>query len=205
MNKIFITCLVAILLVSTPALSTAAEKQVLAHESFSLEAAGGELEVEKYLLNDEVLVSIVTKSGEKLLDMGALGSEDKKFTDGEKTIGLAVKDLTGDGIPEVISSAYYGPASALYVFQFNPASKKFAPMKFIDSSDAELNRDFMVSDFPAADGEGMVILPDNSLKAIGKIYPSEPDKEVIPGTYLFRFDNGSFKLAETKPLEANKE
>lgn len=200
MNRLYIAILATILLISTPLLSSAVEKKILAHETFTLEAAGGEISVEKYLSNDEIGITIATKSGEKLLEMTDLGSEDKMFSVEESATGLLVKDLTGDNVPEVIAAAYYGPASALYVFKFDPASKKFAPMKFIDSEDADLHRNFMVSDLPASNGSDMAILADNSLRSMGKIYPSEAGKEIIPGSYLFKFVDGSFKLTETKPL-----
>lgn len=179
---------------------SAAERKILKSETFSLEAAGGELTVNKFLANDEVGIEILDKSGAKLLDLNAMGSQDKLFTAMDAAVNLKIVDLTGDGVPEVVASAFFGPGSALYVFKFDAAGKKFAPVKFADNPDPEMHREYMVSDLPSEDGKDMLIKEDLSLVARGKIYPASPEDSMKEGEYLFKFADGAFKLVEKKEL-----
>lgn len=194
--------MVAILFASI-ALTTAfsAEKKILGRESFKLGSDNKEIVAEKYLENNEIMVSITDKSGKSLLDSSPIGNEEKLFLLDGKPTGLAVKDLTGDGIPEVIATAFYGPASALYVYRYDEAKNKFAPVIFIDNPDPDLCRDFMVSDLPMEDGSDMQVKADNSLVAMGKIYPENNIQKVTKGLYTYKFEGNGFKLIDRKQLK----
>ena len=196
-----------VMLISLPMAGQSAEdKEMLKSEKFSFEPAGGELVINKFFLDDEIGVEILDKSGNKLLEMKGIGTQDKMFSLKGQATGLAVADVTGDQVPEVLASAFYGPASALYIFKFDLASKKFAPVKFADSDDVEMHREFMVSDLPAENGADMTISEDLVLTARGKIYPSSPEDAVKAGEYLFKFADGVFKLIETREIkEAGQE
>ena len=198
--KLFIVLLIAF--VSVCVVSQAVVKRVvLSKTSFQLNKSGETFSVEKYKSNNEVGIVVTTKDGRKVLDLDYMGAEEKLFTLVDKPKSIAIKDLTGDGIPEVIATAYYGPASALYVFKYNEKMKKFAPMKFIDSKDAEMNRDFMVSDMPQANGLDMTILANNQLRSLGKIYPTKLGGKTKAGYYYFEARKDNFKLIKTEVLK----
>jgi hypothetical protein len=179
----------------------AEDKEMIKSEKFTLEQAGGELSINKFFLGDEIAVEIVDKSGNKLLEMKGIGTQDKLFSLMGKATSLAVADVTGDQVPEVLASAFYGPASALYIFQFDAAGKKFVPVKFADSDDVEMHREFMVSDLPAENGADMSISEDLVLTARGKIYPTSLEDPVKAGEYRFKFADGQFKLIETREMK----
>ncbi|MEW6709073.1 MAG: hypothetical protein AB1403_04555 [Candidatus Riflebacteria bacterium] len=193
MKKLTLALLFAVAL-GAPVL--AAEKEILKSENLKLDAVG-ELTINKFKAAEAVGVEIIDKAGNKLLDMPSIGSAEKMFSINDAATSLAVVDLTGDGVAEVVASAFFGPGSALYVFKFDADKKKFVPIKFDDNPDPEMHREFMVSDLPSDDGKDMVIMPDLTLKARGKIYPATPEEKVKEGEYLFKFADGAFKLTET--------
>jgi hypothetical protein len=96
------------MLISLPMAGQAAEdKEMIKSEKFTLEQAGGELSINKFFLGDEIAVEIVDKSGNKLLEMKGIGTQDKLFSLMGKATSLAVADVTGDQVPEVLASALY--------------------------------------------------------------------------------------------------
>ncbi|MFZ5952410.1 MAG: hypothetical protein ACOYXC_17040 [Candidatus Rifleibacteriota bacterium] len=197
MKKLTIALLFAVALGSSV---LAAEKEILKSEKLKLDAVG-ELTINKFKADETVGVEILDSAGNKLLDMPSIGSAEKMFSLNDAPTSLAAVDLTGDGVPEVVASAFFGPGSALYVFKFDPESKKFAAIKFDDNPDPEMHREFMVSDLPSDDGKDMAILPDLTLKARGKIYPASTEETVKEGEYFFKFADGAFKLNETRSAE----
>lgn len=205
MKKLINMLFIVAVLVSLVSAVQAEDIEILKSEKMQLEAAGGELTINKFYSGDEICVEIVDKSGKKLLEMPAIGTKDKMFSLNGKATSLAVADVTGDGVAEVLASAFYGPASALYVFKFDEAGKKFAPVRFADSDDVDLQRDYMVSDLPATDGHDMSVDADLNLIARGKIYPSSPEEAVKAGEYRFKFADGVFKLIETKEMKEETE
>ncbi len=203
MKRLFTILIIGALIVSTHfalAAKQSDDKQILSSAVFTIKDSGENLSVEKYKANNNVGIRISSKSGESLLDMNEIGIEDKFFTVGDDKTSLTVKDVTGDGVPEVITAAYYGPSSALYVFKFDAAKRKFLPMKFIDSKDASMHRDFMVSDMPQDNGQDMTVLADNSLRALGKIYPTKAGQKASAGLYFFKHEKGAFKLLKTEKI-----
>jgi hypothetical protein len=177
------------------------EIEMIKSAKMKLEAAGGELTINKFFAGNEICVEIIDETGKKLLEMHGIGTQEKLFSLRGKATGLAVADVTGDGVEEVLASAFYGPASALYVFKFDEAGKKFAPIKFADSDDAYLHREYMVSDLPATDGTDMRIDDELNLIARGKIFPSSAEESVKTGEYHFKFIDKVFKLIEIKELK----
>jgi hypothetical protein len=203
MKRLFTFLIVSVLLISSHfalAAKQTDDKQILSSAVFTIKESGENLNIEKFKTNNNIGISISSKSGESLLEMKELGVEEKLFTVGEKPTSLIVKDVTGDGVPEVITAAYYGPASALYVFKFDKAKRKFLPMKFIDSKDASMHRDFMVSDMPQDNGQDMTIMANNNLRALGKIYPAKAGQKATPGLYFFVHKKGAFKLQKTEKI-----
>ncbi len=201
MKKLTIAFLFAIAL-GSPVI--AAEKEILKSASLKLDVVG-ELTINKFKAADAVGVEILDKAGNKLLDMPSIGSTEKMFSFNDAATSLAVVDLTGDGVAEVVASAFFGPGSALYVFRFDSESKKFVPIKFDDNTDPEMHREFMVSDLPSDDGKDMAILPDLTLKARGKIYPASAEDDAKEGEYFFKYADGTFKLTETRSAEPFEE
>ncbi len=199
-----INSIIVLIIMCGLSVSLVAAPKTLARESFRLNNEQGNVTAEKFIDNNEVGVTIKSDSGQSLLEIKNIGSQDKKFLADEKTCTLLVKDLTGDTVPEVIATAYYGPASALYVFRYQPEKKAFVPMKFIDSKDVSLQREYMVSDLPLENGQDMRIEADNTLLAVAKIFPAKSGQKAVVGEYKFAYADGSFKLVSKKPV-ADKE
>lgn len=193
----------AVLLALNPLLAVE-DIEIIKSEKINLAAAGGELTVKKFFADEEICVEVVDKSGNKLLEMPSMGTREKMFQINGKPASLAIADVTGDGVEEILASAFYGPASALYVFKFDSASKKFSPIKFADSDDAELHREFMVSDLPSDNGSDMTVKEDLRLVARGKIYPSSPEESVKAGEYTFKYADGVFKLIKTEEIKGGE-
>lgn len=177
------------------------KNNLLAKTSFQIDKTSELLNVKKFKINEEVGLTITNKAGDKLLDISSMGVEEKLFTIKNEAKSIAVKDVTGDGVPEVITTAYYGPASALYVFKYDKKTNKFAPIKFIDTNDAEMNRDYMISDMPQDNGYDMTVLANNQLRALGKIYPSTLGEKAKVGYYYFKLDKDGYKLIKTEVLK----
>lgn len=199
MKSAFFAILIAVLLANP---STTIAETTLGSDSLTL-GGGEKLNITKYLDEKGVGIRAATADGTKICEFGEMGSEDKLFTIDAKATGLAVKDITGDGVAEIITAAFYGPtASGLYVFNYDAASKKLVPVKFLNSDDPELSTDFMVSDVRQENNQDMTVEADGTLQAVGKIYPEDAGSEPVTGLYKFKYADGSFKLSEKKPLPA---
>ncbi len=200
MKKVLITMVMGLLLAAPSYAETS-----LAEDTLTL-AGGEKIKVAKYLDDKGVGIRLSTEAGGKIYQHENLGSEDKLFKLDDKGTKLALKDLTGDGIPEILAAAFYGPtASGLYVFSYDAAAKKIVPVKFLNSNSPDLSTECMVSDIRQEDGSDMVINADGSMTAMGMIYPKEPGDEAAPGFYTWKFADGMFKLAETKPMPVDEE
>ncbi|HEY9068984.1 MAG TPA: hypothetical protein VIV61_01935 [Candidatus Ozemobacteraceae bacterium] len=149
---------------------------------------------------DEVRLTIQDAAGTNLFQSEVLGSEEKLFTLEGKPTSLALRDLTGDGVPEVITSAFYGPlASGLYVFTWDAAAKKFVPVPCIYPK-FDLTRDLLVSDVQREDGSDMVIGADNVVTMLGLVYPDKEGAAPTKAAYTFAFDKGRFVHQKTEPI-----
>ncbi|MDD3148897.1 MAG: hypothetical protein PHD82_16510, partial [Candidatus Riflebacteria bacterium] len=136
----------------------------VASRSLELKAIDGTLSIETHLDTNGVTLKILGAEGKEIFASENLGSEDKLFMMGDQATGLATHDFDGDGNPEILVSAFYGPqASGLYVFRYDTAAGKFAPVKFLNSTDAELSTENLVSDIRQENGSDMVVKEDGSL------------------------------------------
>lgn len=200
MKRLFIALLIGALFVSP----TAVKGETILSSS-TADLGGEKVSISKYLDEKGVGIRLATAAGAKLAEFGEMGSEDKLFKVDGSAVGLVAKDLTGDGVPEIITAAFYGPAaSGLYIFNYDSAKKALVPVKFLNDSDPDLSTDFMVSDIRQDSGDDMVINADGSLTALGKIYPTDGMGEIVDGFYTFKFVDGAFKLSEKKPVPAGK-
>lgn len=198
--NIFISISMLLILLCSQSRATTSNN-LLAKTTFKLYKTSELLNVKKFKINEKVGITITNKLGKKLLDFSSMGAKEKLFTVGNEAKSIAIKDITGDGVPEVITTAYYGPASALYVFKYDQKADKFAPIKFIDSKDAEMNRDYMISDMPQDNGFDMTILENNQIRSLGKIYPSALGERPKVGYYYFKLENDGYKLIRTEVLK----
>ncbi|HNX75559.1 MAG TPA: hypothetical protein PLM07_13410 [Candidatus Rifleibacterium sp.] len=201
MKKIIFTLLLAIFFGSLPMLHAS---EAIASLSLQLKGIDTPVIIEKLNAADGISLKISGNSDNLLFDSGIIGSENKLFVVADQATGLGTFDFDGDGNVEILASAFYGPkASALYVYRFDPASKKFSPVRFLNSSDPELSTDFMTSDLRQEDGQDMVVKADGSIVALGLIYPAKPDETPVQGLYTWKFSNGEFKLIDKKAVTAD--
>lgn len=175
---------------------------VIATENFELN--GQQMTVEKRMDNQDLTLRITDADGKQIFVSEILGSQEKLFVIAREATSLAVRDLDDNGSPEIITAAFYGPnASGLYIFSYDEAAKTFKPIQFVHS-EADLTRDFMISDIHQENGEDLVFLADDVVRALGMIYSSEPDIESIAGFYFYKLTDGVFKFIESKPVPTDE-
>jgi len=153
-------------------------------------------------VQDGKTIRLVIKdaAGKKLFESELLGSEEKVFTLNGKATSLAVHDLTGDGVPEVVAAAFYGPrASGMFVFSYDPAAKKFVTIPCTYPKQ-KLTRNMLVSDMQAKNGSDMIIGADKTVTMLGLVYPDKAGKKPTLAAYSFAFKDGSFVHQKTQPL-----
>lgn len=198
-NTIF-AIIISLLLVNSAAIMA---ETLLA--TATMELNGQTINIEKFLGDKGVVLRLSSADGTKLGEFAEMGSEDKLFTADGMLTGLAIKDLTGDGVPEIITAAFYGPtASGLYILNYDSDTKTLVPIKFLNDIDPDLSTEFMVSDISQENNGEMVINEDGSLTSLGKIYPEDIAGEIIPGFYTYKFVDGTFKLIEKKAVPAGE-
>ncbi|HAE40133.1 MAG TPA: hypothetical protein DCG57_16100 [Candidatus Riflebacteria bacterium] len=174
---------------------------ILASESFELN--GQKMIVEKYMADQAITLRVSDADGKQIFTSEVLGSEEKKFVIDRQALSLTVRDLNGDNNPELITAAFYGPASGLYIFTYDAASKQFKPMQFIHP-EADLTRDFMVSDMRQENGEDLMFLSNDVVRALGMIYSADPEVEAVAGFYFYKLAEGTFKFVESKPVPVDE-
>ena len=122
-----------------------------------------------------------------------LGSEDKTFFLDDKATVLGLKELTGDGLPELVSSAFYGPsASGLYIYSWDPDRRLFSPIVNVASGTEP--RENLVADIPVESGDDMVIERDGTIRLLGRVFDSRGENPPAAGIYVYRFRKGAFHL-----------
>ena len=175
---------------------------VLATEKFELD--GQQLTVEKRIDNMNLTLRVIDAEGKQIFTSETLGSEEKLFVIDREAASLKVLDLNGDKRPELIAAAFYGPnASGLYIFTYDTAARTFKPMQFVHTA-ADLTRDFLVSDLRQENGEDLMFLADDVVRALGMIYSTEPDVEAVAGFYFYKLADGAFKFIESKPVPVDE-
>jgi len=149
---------------------------------------------------ESIRLTIKDSAGKKLFESEELGSEEKLFTLNGSAMSLAIRDMTGDGVPEVVTAAFYGPrASGLFVFTYDVASKKFVPVPCTYPKE-DLTREMLVSDIQCEDGSDMVIGADGVVTMLGLVYHEKEGQEPTPAAYTFVFKDGKFVHQKTVPL-----
>lgn len=145
-----------------------------------------------------VTLKVLGVDGKEMWASLPLGEQEKLFIIDGAASPLTVKDLTGDGVPEIITAAMTGPeTSALYVFKYDAAGKKFVGMNFKYEKE-QLSRDFMVSDMYQKNGEDIVFMPENQVRALGKIF--NEDAGPTAGFYFFKLTGDEFVCSEIIPV-----
>lgn len=172
----------------------------LASASGKLIAGSPDVQALKVQEGESIRLVIRDAAGAKLFESEELGSEERLFTLDGKATSLALRDLTGDGVPEAVTAAFYGPrASGLYVFTFDAAAKKFVPVQCTYPKH-DLTRDMLVSDLQQSDGTDMIIAADGAVTMLGLQYPEKDGGEPVPAAYTFVFKDGKFVHQKTEPL-----
>lgn len=160
--------------------------------------------VQKLLKEDGIYVNVLDAAGKNLWQSENLGLEEKKFMIDGKTQSLALKDLNGDGIPEIFAAAFYGPkASGLFIYTWDAKEKKFAPIMTTFPKE-DLTREMLVSDVYLESGEDLVIQEGGMARVTGMIFPEKPEEEAHPAFYLFKFDKDRYVFQKTEPFEGTK-
>lgn len=174
------------------------DNPVLSSDTISLKDVS--YNVVKRIDKNTVTIKVSTSAGTQFWVSDALGEQEKMFTLDGKATGLAIKDLTGDGTPELITAAMIGPdSSALYVFKLDAEAKKFVPMNF-KYEKSDLARDFMVSDMYQENGQDIEFMPENTVRALGKIYAENAENPPAPGFYYFKLASDSFVCSKIEPV-----
>lgn len=181
----------------------------LSMASFGLElaSASGKLipglpDVQAIKVKDGASVKLVIQDadGKNLFQSEELGSEEKLFTLDGKATSLALRDMTGDGVPEALVAAFYGPrASGLFVYTYSVASKTFVPVRCTYPK-YDLTRDMLVSDLQQENGTDMIVASDGVVTMLGLEYPEKADKEPFPAAFSFKFKDGMFVHQMTESL-----
>ena len=129
----------------------------------------------------------------------ALGMQAWDFKLNNKVSSLEVEDLDGDKIPEIITACTTGDVqSAMYIFKYDAEKKGFSAINFGYIGFEGMNRDFMVSDIPAANGENMLFENNAKIRCLGKIYtPNGP----MAGYYFFEYKDGKYMAGEAVPAK----
>lgn len=165
-----------------------------------IEGDSHDYEVRKVSQDGMITLQVLDTSSKLIWKSEEIGSEEKKFTIGGKAESLFLKDISKDGIPEIVTAAFYGPrASALYIFSYSSKTKSFEPIKCRFPKDG-LVRDFVVSDIFQENGSDILFESDEKLKILGMIYPDDPEKAPTEGVYFFAFQNGEFIHTKTEPV-----
>jgi hypothetical protein len=175
---------------------------VLATEKFELN--GQQMTVEKRIDSMNLTLRVLDADGKQIFSSETLGSEEKLFVIDREATSLKARDLNGDKVPELMAAAFYGPnASGLYIFAYDAAAKTFKPMQFVHAA-ADLTRDCLVSDMRQENGEDLMFLSDDVVRALGMIYSTEPDVEPVAGFYFYKLTDGAFKFIESKPVPVDE-
>ncbi len=204
MRKPFLVMMV-VLLTAGPAGAVFGEDKVLATVSGEITGEKGKaFQVDKVLKDDGVWVQVSGPLPDKtaVWTSDNLGVEEKTFTLGDRSESLALKDLTGDGVPEIVTAAFYGPrASGMWVFTWSGADQKFVPIVVTHPQD-DLTRDFFVADIQQESGGELVIGPDGKVTCLGLIYSDKEGEEPQPAQYVYELKDGKYVFVERKPLPA---
>lgn len=140
-----------------------------------------------------IYLRIVDPEGAPLWRSPRLGQADHAFSIQGHAASVAVVDVTGDGVPDVVTSAFHGPdAAGLYVFQGAPETG----FKLVrcEHPEEKLSRPFLVSDRPAPEGLDLACQADGSVKVLGRKFANDGGRPVT-AYFVYRFRAGAYELA----------
>ncbi len=149
--------------------------------------------------NDNLNIKIVNKNAKTVWTSIALGMQPWDFKLNNKVSSLEVEDLDGDKVPEIITACTTGDVqSAMYIFKYSKEKKAFVAINFGYNGYPDMDRDFMVSDIPSANGENMVFENNSKIRCLGKIYtPDGP----VSGYYYFELKDGKYMAGDPVPAQ----
>ncbi len=151
--------------------------------------------------NDNLSIKVVDKNAKEVWNSIALGMQAWDFKLNNEPSSLEVVDLDGDAVPEIITACTIGDVqSALYIFKYDTAKKSFSAINFGYIGYDGMERDFMVSDVPADNGDNMVFENKTKIRCLGKIYTPNGPKL---GYYFFELKDGKFMTGE--PISADED
>lgn len=152
--------------------------------------------IEKVYNQKEISVTLVAKDekGKKVWESESIGDREKLVTVDNKAQSIAIKDLDGDGSPEILAGGMNGnDSSFLYVFKYKACCKGFEPMAFAYPQN-KFSRDFLVSDLYDPNYKDVIVFPDSKIRAAGKIYTKNGP---VAGFYFFELKNGKYECVKT--------
>ncbi|MBF0406519.1 MAG: hypothetical protein HQM10_04145 [Candidatus Riflebacteria bacterium] len=149
------------------------------------------LTVYKVVKDDGIYIEVENENGENIWRSSNLGIEDKSFVINGKARNLALYDFDKDGVFEIVTAAFYGPkASGLWIFK-RLKNDSFEPVKN-SFPDADITRDFLVSDVHRVDGTDFLIEGSGRIKTLGQIFNIESLASSTHEYLEFFYKSGTF-------------
>lgn len=154
--------------------------------------------------DDGIYVVVKDAAGAKLFESENIGTTDKTIDVGTGAeVSLGVKDVTGDGVPELLAAAFYGPqASGMYIWTYDAKTKKIVPIKNVMAADKpadKVDRDFFVSDIDQSAGQ-FAVLADNSVRVLGQVFDKDAKNPPVPAYYHFALKNGQYEQIKLEKI-----
>lgn len=191
----------ALLALALPAELMAGAPETLASVTYeSAKQPGSKFIVSKTLASDGVHIEMRDGTGRVVWTSPSLGTADKLFTADARASRLALVDVTGDGVPEVVTAATSPPRSALlHVFRLDAAQTELRPIPCVFPADGT-SRDAFVTDLAQEDGQDLTILADRRIQTLGRTYGSAGIRKPGAGIYVFGFREGAFRLQSVREI-----
>ena len=185
---------VVLLALCCAASAFASEPEVLAATTWQATAGAPVYAVQKLKAGGAVYLEVADPFGKPVWRSPDLGSEDHLLSMRGTPSALAVEDVTGDGVPELVTAAFYGPeASGLYVFAGSPQAG-FRAVPVLDAR-TRARAEHFVSDRPLSEGRDLRCLPGGRVRVIGRSFSADgTPPQVMAWSYTFR--DGAYWLAD---------
>ena len=174
---------------------------VLAEMKYPVPGASETLVIKKIKVGEDVTLVAINSKDQTVWTSTALGIEEKQFRLDGKPQTLALVDLDKDGVPEVLTSAFYGPkASGLYTFKFGPTMGFIPiPVRFPKVEDLQ---QWLISDLQQSEGTDMEVTSDGKATILGMIYSATGEEDPAPGKYTFALEKGEWLSKAIEKLPA---
>ena len=154
--------------------------------------------IEKIYNQKEISVNLVAKNsdGKIVWESETIGDSEKLINVDGKAESVAIKDLDGDGTPEILSGGMNGANSSfLYVFKYDSSSKHFYPIAFTYPQNS-FSRNFLVSDIYDPNNNDVIVKKDGKIRATGKKYT---ENGPVACFYFFEMKNGQYECTAIEP------